>query len=94
MLSTDLFTESWLYKDGLAAGEVKGKAEGKAEGLIDGKRAALRLALKKRFPAMEPPPEIDQVERSEALDELLLAILDAQSVDDARAAVQTALRVN
>ena len=27
MLDTELFTETWLYKDGVAAGEARGRSE-------------------------------------------------------------------
>ncbi len=98
MLTTDLFVDTWLYKDGVAAGVAVGKAEGKAEGeahgILDGKRQSLRLALKKRFPMIGTAPEIDRVDGSEALDNLLLAILEAETAGDAQAAIHAALRTN
>jgi predicted transposase YdaD len=94
MLSTDLFTESWLYKDGEAAGRAAGRAEGEAKGEAKGKRASLLLALKHKFPAIAPPPEISQIDSSEELDQLLVAILEAHNADEARAAIQAAVRVN
>jgi hypothetical protein len=90
MLSTELFVDSWLYKDGVAAGEVKGKAEGE----LSGKRAMVRLALQGKFPSFGTIPEIDRIDLPEALDHLMLAILNTQSVEEVRAAIQTALRVN
>jgi hypothetical protein len=83
MLSTELFTESWLYQDG--------KSQGKAEGLLAGKRAALHLAMNKRFPHLIEVSALDSIDRSEVLDTLLLAILEAQTDGEARAAVEDAL---
>ena len=97
MLSTDLFVESWLYQDGLAAGEAKGEArgeaKGEAKGQLDGKRSSVRLALHKKFPALAASTDLNQIRSSEVLDNLLLAIMDARDADDARAALEAALRV-
>jgi hypothetical protein len=90
MLDTELFKDTWLYKDGVKAGRKQGKAEGK----LEGRRDALRLQVSAKFPAIGELPDIDHVASTAALDELLLAILKAQSEDDVRAALQAALRVN
>ena len=98
MLTMDLFVETWLYKEGFAAGfaegVVEGKAEAKARGILNGKRQALWLVLNHRFPTIGGAPEIDRVGWSEALDKLLLAILEAETAGDAQAAIQAALRTN
>jgi hypothetical protein len=88
MFSADSFTESWLYKEGEAAGRAKVEAKGEAKG----KREFLLLALNHKFPALESPPEISQIDSSEELDQLLVAILKAQNADEARAAIRAALR--
>lgn len=89
-LSTDLFTDSWLYKDGVAEGEAKGRAEGETTAL----RKSVRAVLTNRFPDLGTLPEIDGIDHPEVLNRLLLAILDSKTADDARAAVEAALRVN
>lgn len=89
MLDTELFVDTWLYKKGEAAGEAKGEAKGKAEG----KRGALRMVITKRFPSLDLTSQIDQIS-TETLDELLAALICAQSPEEACAAVQAALRVN
>lgn len=85
MFSTDLFEESWLYKDGVAAGEAKGEAKGR--------RGALTLFLQKRFPG-EAFPELDRIERPETLDAILLTAIDAHSAAEIRAAIEAALPVH
>jgi hypothetical protein len=98
MLSTDVLTVSWLYKDGVKAGraegKVEGKVEGKAEGKTEGKRESFRLALSAKFPDLGPLPEIDGIDCPETLDQLLLAVVNAKTGDDVRTAVQSAVRVN
>jgi hypothetical protein len=74
--------DTCYYKDGVK--------EGKAEG----KRGGLRLVLNEKFPALDPLPEIDQITSTEALDQLLIAILRAKTEEDVRTAVQSALRLN
>ncbi len=91
MFSIDAFKVSWLYQEGLEEGKAEGKAVGKAEGLLDGKRSALRLALARRFP-LEQFPEIDQVHQPEALDSLLLAALEAKTLDQVRAEILAVVR--
>lgn len=90
MMSTELFTESWLYQDGKA----QGKAEGKAEGLLAGKRQAVRLALHQRFPDCGELTELDRLDRPETLDMLLITALQARSSDEALAAIAEALRTH
>ena len=85
MFSTDLFEESWLYKDGVAAGQAKGEAKGR--------RGALTLFLQKRFPG-EAFPELDRIERPETLDAILLTAIDAHSAAEIRAAIEAALPVH
>jgi len=92
MLSTDLFRESWLYQDGKAEGKAEGEAKGEAKGLLMGKRQALRLAWNQRFPGSGELPELDRIDQSDALDLLLVAVLEAQNADQARAAILAAVR--
>ena len=91
MLSTDAFKVSWLYQEGLEEGIAKGKAEGEARGIAKGKADAIRLALQNKFPALGHILELDQVERPEVLDSLLLAVLEARSPAEAHAAVLVAV---
>jgi len=86
-LSTDLFVDSWLYKDGVAAG----KAEGKAEGEVEGKRGSVRSVLRRRFPELAELPEIEQIASCDAIDQLLLAVIDARTPDEVYLAVRTTL---
>ncbi len=94
MMSTDAFKVSWLYQEGLEEGRAEGKAEGKAEGeargIAKGKSDAIRLALQNKFPALGPILELDQVERPEVLDSLLLAVLEARNPAEAHSAVLVA----
>ena len=95
MLSTDAFKVSWLYQEGLeegrAEGKAVGKAEGEAQGIAKGKSDAIRLAIQQKFPSFGLIAELDQVERPEALDGLLLAVLEARSPAEARSALLAAL---
>jgi hypothetical protein len=90
MLDTELFKDTWLYKDGVKAGRKQGKAEGQ----LEGKREMLRKTLRAKFPAVRELPEIDQVVTAGVFDDLLLAIFNAKGEDDVRAAIQAAIRVN
>jgi len=83
MLSTDLFTESWLYQEG--------RAEGKAEGGLTAKREDLRLVWNARFPGSEAPPELDRITSAATLDRLLSSIVRAQNADEARRVVLTSI---
>ena len=78
MLSTEAFKVSWLFQEG--------KAEGKAEGKLE----AIRIALAAKFPGLEIVHELDQIHRPELLDDLLDAIMKAQSPDDVRSAILSA----
>lgn len=89
MLSTDLFEESWLYKDGVAAGELKGRVEGEAAG----KRMTLSLVLQKRFPN-EAFPELNRIASPEIFDALVLDLFDALTAAETRAAIEAALPVH
>ena len=90
MMSTDAFKVSWLYQEGLEEGRAEGKAEGEARGIAKGKSDAIRLALQNKFPALGPILELDQVERPEVLDSLLLAVLEARNPAEAHSAVLVA----
>ena len=72
-------------------GIAKGKAEGEVRGIAKGKSDAIRLALQNKFAALGPILELDQVERPEVLDSLLLAVLEAQSPAEAHSAVLVAV---
>lgn len=84
MLSTDLFTDSWLYQEG--------KAEGKAEGGLAAKREFLRLAWTTRFPGAGSLPELDRISHADTLDRLLPVILKAPSSVEARSAILAAIQ--
>jgi hypothetical protein len=90
MLDTELFVDTWLYKDGVKAGKVEGKAEGK----VEGEREAVRTLLSARFPSLLPMPELDRIASTQALKQVLLAVADAKTEDDVHIAVEAALCVN
>ena len=81
MLDTELFVDTWWYKDGLAAGKA------------DGTRAALLTVLNKKFPDTGPVPELDRIADPATLDSLLSKLLDAATADEFRAAVAAALTI-
>ena len=87
MLSSDAFKVSWLYQEGLEEGRAEGQAKGKAEGVVK----AIRIALQKKFPMLGAIAELDSVQGPEALDELLSAILEARSPEEARSALLAAV---
>jgi hypothetical protein len=79
---------------GLAEGLEKGLSEGRAEGRTAEARRLLCIALKAKFPGMEPAPEIEAIGTPETLESLLeTAILstDRSGVEQALAA---AVRAN
>ena len=94
MFSTDLFTDSWLYQEGVAAGLAIAKAEAEAEGFASGIRHSLRILVNMRFPELGTLPEIDQIASPEVLLELVPAIASAQTADDFRSALQAAIHPN
>lgn len=71
-------------KRGIEKGRREGKREGKRAGQIQEKRAVLTLQLEKRFGDLEASlkQRIRRIGSPQRLDSLLLAVLDAQSVDD------------
>lgn len=86
---TDMFEESWLYKEGVAAGLAKSEAKG----VLIGKRGAIAVALQKRFPA-EAFPDLDRIENPADLDAIFLTAMDARSAAEIRAAIEAALSVH
>jgi hypothetical protein len=64
--------------------EMKGKKEGMKEGMKEGKQEDLILLLEKKFGklAADQRREIRQIESTERLDALLVALLDAKSLDE------------
>jgi hypothetical protein len=86
ILDKELLMDTCYYKDGVK--------QGKAEGELEVGRRHLRLMLSEKFPALGPIREIDQLNRTETLDQLFLAVLRARTEEDVRAAVQSALRLN
>ena len=91
-LSTDLFTDTWLYKEGVAAGEKADMEKGIEQGIEQGMRAAVNNAIKTRFPAFAALPELDRISSCEILDRLHSAVCAAQTPEEVRLAVQNALR--
>lgn len=83
MFPIDIFEDTWLYQEGKAEGEAKGKAEG----LLAGKREAIALALASRFPGAGGIAEIDRIAEPAALNEALLAVLRADSFEQARESI-------
>ena len=91
MFSIDAFKVSWLYQEGLeegkaegvAIGEAKGEAIGEAKGL----RAAIQMALRKKFGESLNFPELEQISKPTVLDEVFLAVLEAQTAEQARLAI-------
>lgn len=84
MLDTELFTDTWLYKDGVKAGRKEAK--------LEAKREALRVALDTLFPELGEAAEFDQISSPKALDRLLVAVLKAKTVDEVRSAITAASR--
>ncbi|MBS1826037.1 MAG: Rpn family recombination-promoting nuclease/putative transposase [Acidobacteria bacterium] len=88
MLSTDLFTDSWLYKDGKAEGEAIGEAKGK----LEGQREDLRTAFQLRFPEAPLPPEIETLTNLDAIQQAFRAVLQARASHEAITAIQQAVQ--
>lgn len=86
MLSTDLFTDSWLYKDGKAEGEAIGEAKGKLEGKLEDLRTAFQL----RFPEASLPPEIETLSNLDTVQQAFRAVLQAANAAEATEAVRQA----
>lgn len=83
MLPIDIFEDSCQYQEG----EAKGEARGKAEGLIAGKRDAIRLALDSRFPGADATADLDRIFQPEALNQALVAVLRAETRQEALEAI-------
>ena len=92
MMSTDLFSETWLYKDAKAEGKVEGRAEGMVQGKAEANREALRLSWNIKFPEAGDLQELGPIDRIETFDGLLAAVIKAQTADEARAAILGILR--
>ena len=71
-------------KDGIKKGRQEGRQEGLQEGLEKGLQKALILQLEKRFGKLDDAVKrrVRRLRSAERLDSLLLAVLDAKSVDD------------
>ncbi len=79
-------------------GRVEGKAEGLEEGQAKGRTAEarkfLRLLLKKNFPDLESPPEIDHISDVATLDGLIERAFEAPNSDSIRDAILAAAKAN
>ena len=71
-------------KDGIEKGLEKGLEKGRQEGRQEGLQEALILQLEKRFGKLDDAVKrrVRRLRSAERLDSLLLAVLDAKSVDD------------
>ena len=71
-------------KKGLQEGLERGLEKGRQEGRQEGLQEALILQLEKRFGKLDAAVKrrVRRLRSAERLDSLLLAVLDAQSVDD------------
>ena len=71
-------------KDGIEKGLQKGRQEGLEKGRQEGLQEALILQLEKRFGKLDDAAKrrVRRLRSAERLDSLLLAVLDAKSVDD------------
>lgn len=89
LIPKEVFTESWVYKDGVA--------EGLTEGLIAGQLKAKRDAVAKlprgRFPSIGRPARLDQVSDLDILDRLFDRLLAAK-IESAAQAALTKFRVS
>ena len=71
-------------KDGIKKGLREGLEKGRQEGRQEGLQEALILQLEKRFGKLDTAVKrrVRRLRSAERLDSLLLAVLDAQSIDD------------
>ena len=71
-------------KEGIRKGRQEGRQEGLAKGRQEGLQEALILQLEKRFGKLDDAVKrrVRRLRSVERLDSLLLAVLDAQSVED------------
>ncbi|MFN7938938.1 MAG: hypothetical protein U0R19_36755 [Bryobacteraceae bacterium] len=97
MFPSDIFQDSWIYKDGKAEGLIEGKAEGiaegKAEGRLDGKREDLRTAFELRFPHAPVPQQIDTLVNIDAIQSAFRSVIQAATADEATHAIERAARI-
>ena len=85
-MSSDVFTETWLYQDGKAEGRNEGRSEGKTEGALK----ALRTVFELRFPGVAFPA-LGAVSEN-TLEAALRAVVQASSAEEALAAIRAELR--
>lgn len=91
-MTSDIFTETWLYQDGKAEGKAEGQAEGRAEGTLKAKREDLRTVFQLRFPGCDIPSQIDLVSDIAALDTAFRQVIQATTAEDAAAAIRNAFQ--
>ena len=71
-------------QEGIKKGRQEGLQEGRQEGLQEGRQEALVLLLERRFGELPATvrQRIREIQSAEQLDALLVAVLDAKSLDD------------
>lgn len=84
LIPKEVFTESWVYRDGVA----EGRAEGRVEGQLQAKRDAVASVLKRRFPSIARPAGLDKITDLEKLDRLFDRLVDARTESGAEAAIK------
>ena len=72
---------------GIVEGRVEGRAEGRVEGRAEGTRRAIRILLEKHFPSLTQETALESIEDVDNLDHLFRKLLDANSTDEARKAL-------
>ena len=86
-MSSDVFTDTWLYQDGKAEGRTEGKREGRTEATLK----ALRTVFELRFPGVAFPL-LETVPDPATLEAALRAVVQASSAEEALAAIRTEVR--
>ena len=71
-------------KRGIQKGRREGRQEGRQEGMVQAKRDALLLLMRRKFRFVDAVREqqVQAIDSVKKLDALLLAVIDAQNIDD------------
>ncbi|OGV69121.1 MAG: hypothetical protein A3K19_24990 [Lentisphaerae bacterium RIFOXYB12_FULL_65_16] len=71
-------------KRGIQKGRREGRQEGRQEGMVQAKRDALLLLMRRKFRFVDAVREqqVQVIDSVKKLDALLLAVIDAQNIDD------------
>ncbi|MFN7936772.1 MAG: hypothetical protein U0R19_25860 [Bryobacteraceae bacterium] len=89
-MTSDLFTETWLYQDGKSEGRNEGKAEGRNEGRTEATLKALRTVFELRFPHAVFP-SLETGFDPEALEAALRAVVQAPTAEVALTSIRVEL---